>query len=235
VDIPPGFSKLPRELRDMIYNYIWNDTEAIRQHHKGRVYKVSYRRPLWQTARHLLARRGNAQWLLTNKQVMHEGLSQLLREATWHITSSDYSHYSRRSETLKPPRLTADFIPRLAPADIRVVHLDARDSGNGLQWIFGYNFRRNEFRDYGGHVKTILDGNTPESRLETIVLRLGVCPMNTRHCSGVGPISFDLSMLDRLSRCSTFKKFRVHVKIAAFLPFSIDGLFIYVDGMEQYL
>jgi hypothetical protein len=235
VDVASGLFKLPRELRDMIYNYVWNDTGAIRQHYKGRVYKVSYRRPFWETAQHLFARRGNAQWLLINKQVMYEGLLQLLREATWHINSTDYSRFLRRTETFKTSRMTADFLPKLAPADTRVVHLDARDSGNGLQWIFGYNFRRNKFRDYGGHIATILDGNTPESRLETIVLRLGVSPVNTKHCSGVGPVSFDLSALDQLSGCSQLKKFRVHVRISAFLPSSVDPLFLYIDGMEQYM
>lgn len=219
----------------MIYDRAWSDTGAIRQRFKGRIYKVSYRRPLWETARHLYARRGNAQWLLISKQVMYEGLLQLLREATWYINSTDYSHHSPRPKGSKTSRMTKDLFPRLAPSETRAVHLNARDSDNGLQWIYGYNFHRNEFRDYAGHVATILDGNNPESRLETIVLRLGVCPVNTRHCSGVRHVSFDLSPLYQLSGCSHLKKFCAHVKIAAFLLFRVDSLSEHIIGLQQYM
>lgn len=230
-----GFLKLPREIRNMIYGCAWNDTGAIRQRFKSRIYKVSYRRPLWETARHLYARRGNAQWLLISKQVMYEGLLQLLREATWYIKGNNYSHYIPRPKGSKTSRTTEDFLPRLAPSETRIVHLDARDSDNGLQWIYGYNFRRNELRDYAGHVATILDGNNPESRLETIVLRVYVCPVNTRHCSGVRHVSFDLSPLHQLSRCSKLKKFCVHVKITAFLLFRVDSLSEHITGLQQYM
>ena len=219
----------------MIYDYAWSDTGAIRQHFKGRIYKVSYRRPLWQTARHLFARRGNAQWLLISKQVMYEGLLQLLREATWYISGNNYSHTTPRPKGSKTSRTTEGFLPRLAPSETRVVQLDARDRYNGLQWIYGYNFSRNEFRDYAGHVATILDGNNPESRLETIVLRVYVCPVNTRHCSGVRHVTFDLSPLYQLSGCSQLKRFCVHVKIAAFLLCRADSLSEHITGLQQYM
>jgi hypothetical protein len=215
VDGASGLLKLPRELRDMIYNYAWNNTGAIRQHYKGRIYKVSYRRQLWETAQHLYARRGNAQWLLINKQVMHEGLLQLIREATWHINSTNYSHYSRRSKNSKTSRITGHLLPKLAPSETRVVHLDARDSGNGLHWIFRYGFSRNDFRDYGGHVATILEANSAKSRLETIVLRLEVNSEDTVMLCHWGPVVFDLSMLNQLTAYSQLKRFCVQVQISS--------------------
>ena len=230
-----GFLKLPRELRDMIYDYAWSDTGAIRQRFKGRIYKVSYRRPLWKTARLFYARRGNAQWLLINKQVMYEGLEQLLREGTWYINGNNYPPYRPGPKRSKISKTIEDFLPRLAPSETRVVQLDARDQDNGLQWIYGYNFHRNEFRDYAGHVATILDGNNPASHLETIVLRVYVSPINTRHCSGARHVSFDLSPLKQLSECSKLKKFCVNVKITAFHLFRVDSLSDHITGMQQYM
>ena len=81
MDVVSPIFKLPRELRDMIYNYAWNDTGAIMQRYQGNLYKVSYRTPLWETALHMSVPRGTAKWLLTNKQILREGLEQLRREA----------------------------------------------------------------------------------------------------------------------------------------------------------
>jgi hypothetical protein len=40
--LSPLFEKLPRELRDKIYGYIWNETPIIKQRYKRKWYAVSY-------------------------------------------------------------------------------------------------------------------------------------------------------------------------------------------------
>jgi hypothetical protein len=40
--VSPLFEKLPRELRDKIYGYIWSETPILKQRYKRKWYAVSY-------------------------------------------------------------------------------------------------------------------------------------------------------------------------------------------------
>lgn len=219
-----GLLKLPREVRDMIYNYAWNDTGAIDQRYKSRTYKISYRTSLWDTARHVRAQRGNAKWLLANKQILYEGLMQLLREATWHISTPKAS-FARRVRHSKISGVTKHLLPKLEPSEARVVYLDAQDNRHELHRIFPYHFFRNKYRD----------GNTPNSRLETVVLELATDLRRTIYLRGPGSVSFDLSLLGQLAAYSQLKKFCVHVRIEGFLPFRMNPLGDYIAGLDKWM
>lgn len=95
------FLELPREIRGMIYDYIWTAIGAINLCYGNRVYTITYRTSHWESIRGLTTPSGNAVWLLTNKQIMHEGLLQLRREATWHI---DWINYLSRLSNPKSPK-----------------------------------------------------------------------------------------------------------------------------------
>ncbi|KAH3905068.1 hypothetical protein HBI56_230520 [Parastagonospora nodorum] len=74
------FFQLPRELRDMVYQFLWLDAQ-IHQRYKKKHFIVTYGDQgglgLEDTSQ------GKAPWLLTNKQMMLEGLAEFHRRAVW--------------------------------------------------------------------------------------------------------------------------------------------------------
>ncbi|CAO2651768.1 Nn.00g000510.m01.CDS01 [Neocucurbitaria sp. VM-36] len=81
-EMVPFFEKLPREIRDQIYGYVWEDNTGILQRYKRKYYKVTYGdRKDWNAS--------TASWLLTNKRMFLEGIAEFVRHAVWHFEPRD--------------------------------------------------------------------------------------------------------------------------------------------------
>ncbi|KAF3010052.1 hypothetical protein E8E13_011531 [Curvularia kusanoi] len=93
-DIAFRFLDLPIELRDMIYDYVWIGSSITKQRLKYKVYTVLYRAPLWDPDQGRRISRRISGWLLTNKQIMREGLAQLHRESAWRIDQDRWARLS---------------------------------------------------------------------------------------------------------------------------------------------
>lgn len=81
--------KLPRELRDKVYHELWKDGALIKQRY-GRVkYNITYGE-----LRYLPSKSCKHPWLLTNKQMLHEGIQQLHTESIWHM----FDYHQRKTK-----------------------------------------------------------------------------------------------------------------------------------------
>jgi hypothetical protein len=81
------FTKLPREVRDETYDYIWLATRKIEQRYKWKTYIVTYNMDTLPFDREISTNK--AAWLLTNRRMLAEGMYQLCRKATWHFYDND--------------------------------------------------------------------------------------------------------------------------------------------------
>lgn len=106
------FLKLPRELRDEIYHQLWSAGPRITQRYDGRYYAVSYQRDSLLSTQ--LPPNATHPWLLTNKQILHEGVQQLHQHSTWYFDDT--------SQTLK----SEYRFPLITPSQVRGLHLDIR-------------------------------------------------------------------------------------------------------------
>jgi hypothetical protein len=61
------FLELPREIRDMIYDYIWTATGAIKLCYGNRIYTITYRTSHWESTQGPRILGNNSMWLMTNK------------------------------------------------------------------------------------------------------------------------------------------------------------------------
>lgn len=105
---------------------------------------------------------------------------------------------------------------------------------NGLCWEVRRGFCGVNFGNPDGHIATILDANTATSRLETIVLECEVDPTITKFSKALGPVIFDLSMLNQLSVFLKLKMFCFHLKMPAF-PLFADPYSVVPPCMQQYM
>ncbi|KAF1833399.1 hypothetical protein BDW02DRAFT_599092 [Decorospora gaudefroyi] len=79
--VSPFFTKLARELRDKIYGYIWSEAPVILQRYKRKWYTVSYgTQPVLEDLT-----RFQAKWLLTNQQMLLEGLAEFHQRSVWYL------------------------------------------------------------------------------------------------------------------------------------------------------
>ncbi|KAF2645657.1 hypothetical protein P280DRAFT_503754 [Massarina eburnea CBS 473.64] len=111
---PFRFFELPMELRDMVYEEIWMSTPPIQlcpkpfSHSEDSQYLKHHR-----TSRNFRGsmQQGLPKWLLTNKQILHEGLEKLCFDGRWGI--------SLATKQPLPPLLRSHFPRRLAITGIR--------------------------------------------------------------------------------------------------------------------
>ncbi|KAF2259333.1 hypothetical protein CC78DRAFT_621130 [Lojkania enalia] len=82
-----SFFSLPRELRDIIYTYIWLASPPIRVNYKGCQFTATYDRSL-STA--LEDEEKLPTWLLTNKAILDEGLAELRRQSIWRCSMREH-------------------------------------------------------------------------------------------------------------------------------------------------
>jgi hypothetical protein len=94
-DSASPFFKLSREIRAQIYDHLWNDTRKIRQWYKQNRYTVTYN---LDTKDEATIPHKTATWLLTNKQMLHEGIQQLHQNSAWHF--ADHNSYDGSARTL---------------------------------------------------------------------------------------------------------------------------------------
>ncbi|KAF1847763.1 uncharacterized protein K460DRAFT_403089 [Cucurbitaria berberidis CBS 394.84] len=106
------FESLPREIRDTIYGYVWTSTPTILQRYRRKEYFVSYGdQDLrcddkdWE--------HWSAPWLLTNKQMLLEGLAEFHQQSFWHFKTESHA-------VLKPSEYT---FPLITPGLVRTHHL----------------------------------------------------------------------------------------------------------------
>ena len=91
-DVAFPFMKLPRELRNMVYQELWKDTDVLSIQSKtpGIGIQVHYNKPLaLPSPKHWHFRSFEKlhlpTWLLTSKMFLSEGHEQLLSNSTWHV------------------------------------------------------------------------------------------------------------------------------------------------------
>ncbi|KAH7402011.1 hypothetical protein DE146DRAFT_780321 [Phaeosphaeria sp. MPI-PUGE-AT-0046c] len=92
----PHILRLPREIRDQIYDTVFQAQEPFEVtvsnylYPRGRgntMFLVSYTLPNTAETEHPAQRRHNGlKWLLANKQICEEGIEQFQRKATWTLT-----------------------------------------------------------------------------------------------------------------------------------------------------
>ena len=187
----------------MIYDYIWTAVGAIKLCYGDRIYTITYRTSHWESTQDLSIPEGNdAMWLMTNKQIMQEGLLQLRRHAVWHINDGAAWLRSR-----KESKYIASI---LLPSN--VVCLDAKDD-TGLYYHRGFNQANARYvlRDRWRHLPTIVATHFKDAQAKTFVLKL---ENEIRGCrSGfTTSLSFDLSPLQDLVRCSQLERLCVQLE-----------------------
>ena len=195
------FLELPREIRDMIYDYIWIAVGAIKLCYGDRIYTITYRTSHWESARGLRVLGHSSMWLMTNKQIMEEGLLQLRRHAAWHINDG-----AARFTSLEESEYIASV---LLPSS--VVCLDAKEDTYLYHDDFKQGNARYHFRDRWRHLPTILATHFKDEQAKTFVLKLG----NEIHGRRLGfptSLSFDLSLLQDLARCSQLERLCVQLE-----------------------
>jgi hypothetical protein len=119
-DSKSPFFRLLRELRDQIYDHIWKNTDKTRQWYKEKQYIVTY--DLGSTAEETLPVE-KARWLLTNKQMLQEGLQQLHQKSGWHFKGS-YGEKRPQYYVLPLITLTQARTHHIAVSGIKPLHFD---------------------------------------------------------------------------------------------------------------
>lgn len=202
------FLGLPREIRDMIYDYIWTATGAIKLCYGDRIYTITYRTSYWEDTQKLSIPGSNAMWLMTNKQIMQEGLLQLRRHAVWHINDG-----AARCGSLEESKQIASI---LLPSS--VVCLEAK-RGTSIDYKYtGLKLVRSDatvydfaFKDTQALLPTILAAHFKDAQAKTFVLKLTSAHQRYRASSS----SFDFSLLQELVviSCSQLERFCVQVEV----------------------
>ena len=189
------FLELPREIRDMIYDYIWIAVGAIKLCYGDRIYTITYQTSHWESTQDLSIPESNAMWLMINKQIMQEGLLQLRRHAAWHINDG-----AARFTSLEESEYIASV---LLPSS--VVCLDAKEDTYLYHDDFKQGNARYHFRDRWRHLPTILATHFKDVQAKTFVLKLGNEIRGIRR-------PFDLSLLQQLTGCSQLERLCVQVE-----------------------
>ncbi|KAF3010043.1 hypothetical protein E8E13_011510 [Curvularia kusanoi] len=113
------FFQLPREIRDMIYDYVWIKTTHIRQHYQGKSYMLTY--GVQPEFFDLFPKTPeSASWLLSNRKTMREGLERLDRKVTWHFgedTMDEAPRQPRASKLIVPAKAHAYQLQIGTPTD----------------------------------------------------------------------------------------------------------------------
>lgn len=192
----PFFTTLPTEVRDIIYDYLWNDTKTFAQRYDTKDYKVTYDR------RHDSVEAPSASdkipWLLTNKQMMREGIRQLHQKSTWHLDN-------RISDT-HPQSYILDAI---TPSECHTHEIFIR-----CDWPMIFDdvkrvYRLSEVaRAEINRSAATANSSTP---LDTVCIKL-VRPTNERlAANSAADFSFNLSGLEVLSSHTELRRLQVHL------------------------
>lgn len=212
-EAPPvrkGFFDLPREIRDMIYHYIWSDTTSIRQHHAGDVYTVTYGvksnivtgMKSANFTRHPECREQSATWLLANKQMLREGLEQLGQKITWHFGPSIHqSQWKIRNSRL------------ITPYKARGYQLQIGLDAHGLMMCFdsaGHFLQDDLYTDT--RIPKIIGFTKRTSIVTTLHVDIVRDYVDTELIDQMlkhGRVDFHLWQLEQLSVCTRLRKFSV--------------------------
>jgi len=192
----PFFTTLPTEVRDIIYNYLWSGTKTIVQRYDTKDYKVTYDR------RHDSVEASSAvdkiPWLLTNKQMMREGIRQLHQKSTWHLDN--------RILDTHPQSYVLDAI---TPAECHTHEIFIR-----CDWPMIFDdvkrvYRLSEVaRAEINRSAATANSSTP---LDTVCIKL-VRPTNERlAANSAADFSFNLSGLEILSSHTELRRLQVHL------------------------
>lgn len=195
------FLELPREIRDMIYDYILTAVGAIKLRLGNRIYTITYRTSHWESTQNLSIPESDAVWLMTNKQIMQEGLLQLRRHAVWHINDG--------AAWLKSRKESKYIASILLPSS--VVCLDAKDDTALFHRGFNQGNARCFLRDRWRHFPTILATHFEDAQAKTFVLKLGY-EIHGRRLWSPTSLSVDLSLLQDLARCSQLERLYVQLE-----------------------
>ncbi|KAF3010053.1 hypothetical protein E8E13_011534 [Curvularia kusanoi] len=151
-----------------------------------------------------------AKWLLTNKQIMEEGLDQLCRGSAWHVNDLELvMDSSGRGAFGDTPTIVT---PHLLPS--QVVHLDLRYASS-LAWsvLKDAHIWTDQSDCLGSFFRFYPEAY---SHTKTFIIQIGNRGMWDSHfdwvvnpsCRCAGKVSFDLPQLrQQLTACSMLKKF----------------------------
>jgi hypothetical protein len=188
-------SKLPREVRDIIYDHLWQGTKRIEQRYKSDTYTVTYDMACLPLERVIPAQR--AAWLLTNKQIMDEGMYQLHQKSTWHV------HF------LGPPAKSYNYIfPLNVPprAAAQHLHLESHVNFDFTRYRSGTIFLRPSVSKL---VKRMIETNGLVSSVKTLHVTLQ--HPQTRLDDVASWQKFDFSGLDVLVQHGQLQEVRIRL------------------------
>jgi hypothetical protein len=188
----PFLSKLPREVRDIIWDHLWQATQRIEQRYKRNNYTVTYDMVELPSDREVPAQL--AAWLLTNKKIMDEGMFQLHQKSTWHF------HDSR--QRTKPYSYT---FPLNIPSRAAAQHLYIHD------WqSMSYSNVATPLPAVKRLVKQMIDTDRLTSAVKTIHITLCFLETYRYHIlSNIGKsLKYDFSALDRLDQHKQLQEVR---------------------------
>ncbi|KAL1592857.1 hypothetical protein SLS60_011274 [Paraconiothyrium brasiliense] len=104
---------LPQEIRDKVYHELWKDGPVIKQQYGRIKYDITY---IWPECGKWPHRSYRHPWLLTNKQILHEGIQELHRRSVWHM----FDYHERKN---KRDKRTNYIFPLLTPGCARSVRI----------------------------------------------------------------------------------------------------------------
>jgi hypothetical protein len=192
----PFFAKLPAEVRDIVYDYLWSDTQAIVQRYNNKDYKITYDRH--HNSLEALPISDSVPWLLTNKQMLREGIRQLHQKSTWHLDDRVVPEDPRKYvfDPITPSKCHTHEVfiqcdwPMIFDDRTRVYRLS--------------NIAQDEIR----RSAATANESTP---LDTFCIKL-VRPTNERLSVNTAPdFTFNLSGFEALSKHTELRRFQVHL------------------------
>jgi hypothetical protein len=195
------FLEMPREIRDLIYDCTWTAIGAIKLYYRNRKYTITYNTSIWDSTKGLTVPSDNAMWLFTNKEILQEGLLQLRRHAVWHINDGAAWLRSRKESE----RITSILSPS------SVVCLDAKEDTGLYHRGFSQGNARYVLRDRWRHLPAILATHFKDAQAKTFVLKLEN-EIRGRRPGFPTSLSFDLSLLQDLARCSQLERLCVQLE-----------------------
>jgi hypothetical protein len=181
----PFLSKLPREVRDIIWDHLWQAIQRIEQRYKRNTYTVTYDMVGLPFDRKVPAQA--TAWLLTNKQIMDEGMFQLHQKLTWHF------HDTR--QRMKP---YSYIFPLNIPSRAAAQHLYIHD----WQSISYSGYAAMPLPTIKTLVKRLIDTGRLTSAVKTLHITLCFLAACRYHVlSTIGhSLKYDFSALDRLDQ-----------------------------------
>lgn len=206
------FFQLPREIRDMVYDYVWMKTSHIRQHYQEKSYMLTY--GVQPEFSDLFPKTpDSASWLLSNRKMMREGLERLDRKVTWHFgedTMDEAPCQPRTSNLIVPAKAHAYQLQIGTPTDHWWTFMNwytLRTFDNAACWSPTYSSPYEHLQ----YIPQMVEFNKRTSLLTSIhvdLFRDGQLPFSMIHTLRNGnEIKFTMWELERLGVYRRLQKF----------------------------